>query len=130
MSSADSSRSPDTPTGGHQTHATRGRRTPSAGDQEPTVEPTELLSLLGDDHARSVLRVLADGPRAASELVDELTVSRPTVYRRLDRLESAGLVESSMRIREGGHHRKRFHLAVDSAEVGFDADGLTVEVNA
>lgn len=74
--------------------------------------------------------MLADGPRAASELVDELTISRPTVYRRLDRLESAGLVESSMRIREGGHHRKRFHLAVDSAEVGFDGDGLTVEVSA
>jgi DNA-binding transcriptional ArsR family regulator len=130
MSSADSSRSPDTPTRGRESQRTRSRRTPSARSQESTVEPTELLSLLGDDHARSVLRVLADGPRPASDLVDELTISRPTVYRRLDRLESAGLVESSMRIREGGHHRKRFHLAVDSAEVGFDGDGLTVEVSA
>jgi DNA-binding transcriptional ArsR family regulator len=130
MSSADSSRSPDTPTGGHETQRTRGQRTPSTPSQESTVEPTELLSLLGDDHARNVLRVLSEGPRPAAELVDELAISRPTVYRRLDRLESAGLVESSMRIREGGHHRKRFHLAVDSAEVGFDGDGLTVEVSA
>jgi len=129
MSSADSSRSPDTPTHGRENQRTRGRRS-LRQSQESTVEPTELLSLLGDDHARNVLRVLAEGPRPAVEIVDELTISRPTVYRRLDSLESAGLVESSMRIREGGHHRKRFHLAVDSAEVGFDADGLTVEVNA
>lgn len=130
MSSADSSRSPDTRTHGRESQRTRSGRTPSARSQESTVDPTELLSLLGDDHARNVLRVLAEGPRPAAEIVDELPISRPTVYRRLDSLESAGLVESSMRIREGGHHRKRFRLAVDSAEVGFDGDGLTVEVNA
>lgn len=130
MSSTDSPRGRDGPTGGRDTERSPNRRPGSTRSQEPTVETTELLELLGDDHARNVLRALAEEPRPAAELVDELEMSRPTVYRRLDSLESAGLVGTSMRIRDGGHHRQRFHLRIDRAKVGFDDDGLTVEVSA
>jgi Fe2+ or Zn2+ uptake regulation protein len=51
-------------------------------------------------------------------------MSRATVYRRLDRLESAGVLESSMRIDLDGHHRKRYRVVVDRLQLCVESDGL------
>lgn len=96
------------------------------GRREDAVDPVELFDLLGDDAARAAVNALTDGPATARELVDELEASRPTVYRRLDRLEDAGLVESSTALHDDGHRRKQFSLALDRVVCAFDEDGLGV----
>jgi Fe2+ or Zn2+ uptake regulation protein len=55
-------------------------------------------------------------------------MSRATVYRRLDRLESAGILETSMCIDPDGHHRKCFDVVVERMQLAFDSEGLTLEV--
>ncbi len=100
------------------------------GDDDPTVDVTEVLSLLSDEYAREVLSVLSEESLSARELVDRLDMSRATVYRRLDRLESAGVLDSSMRLDPDGHHRKSFHVVVDQMELTVDAEGLSLEVGA
>lgn len=90
---------------------------------EPTIDPTDSLALLSDDYARSILEALGDEPLPAREIHERLDVSRATVYRRLERLEAAGLVESSMSVHPEGHHRERYELTTDRIHVRFGSDG-------
>jgi len=100
---------------------------PLASD-EPTVDVPEVLSLLSDEYARELLSVLSEESLSARELVERLDMSRATIYRRLDRLESAGVLESSMCIDPDGHHRKCFQVVVARMQLMFESDGLTLEV--
>lgn len=98
-------------------------RRPGELDQSATTPQSEdVLELLADEHAQSILRTLRDGPRPAQDLVDDCEASRPTVYRRLDALEDAGVVESRTALHPDGHHRKEFAVAVESISMEL-ADG-------
>lgn len=50
------------------------------------------FSALSEPHRLSILGLLADGERAAGDLVEALPVSQPTVSRHLSILREAGLV--------------------------------------
>jgi len=100
---------------------------PLASD-EPTVDVPEVLSLLSDEYARELLSVLGKESLSARELVDRLDMSRATIYRRLDRLESAGVLESSMCLDPDGHHRKCFQVVVERMQLMIKADGVTLDV--
>lgn len=91
---------------------------------EPTVDAEEFLSLLGDEYTREILTTLGDQSLPAREIVDRSSVSRPTVYRRLDRLEEAGLVETTMSLHPDGHHRKEFRIVVEKVELRPGDDAL------
>jgi len=99
---------------------------------DPDVEVEALLDLLGDEYACAIIRALADGPRTARDLTGQVEMSRPTVYRRLDRLRDAGIVRSTTRPETDGHHRQEFHLVVDGIQLQLCADGIdgTVSVTA
>jgi len=97
---------------------------------DQSADADELLELLGDDHARRVLHEIAAEPRTGRELVAAVDVSKSTVYRRLERLEAAGLVESTRRIDPDGHHRKQFHAVDAVLEFDLCRDGLRVSVGA
>jgi len=104
-----------------------GRHGGPVESDETTIDAEATLELLSDDHARRVLDELDEEPLPASELVERLESSRATVYRRLDSLESAGLVRSSISVRADGHHRQRYRVAVDRLRLGFGNDGVAVE---
>jgi len=85
--------------------------TPHGGELSPSV--IDVFALLDDDYARSLLEALTDGARPARELLEECDGSRSTVYRRLNRMEAAGIVEARMTLHPDGHHRKEFALAAE-----------------
>ncbi len=101
-------------------------------DTHDSTQPdsTELLDLLSDEYVRDVLDHLGEAPQAASDLADRLDASRATVYRRLDRLTDAGLVESTVSIDGDGHHRQEFHVAAATATIQFGGDGVSAAVEA
>jgi DNA-binding transcriptional ArsR family regulator len=104
----------------------------SASEQshQRTVEADELLELLGDEYTYCVFEAIVEKPRTGRELVEATDASKPTVYRRLQDLEDAGLVDSTMNIASDGNHCKQFHAVVSSLEVGFDADGFTARLES
>jgi len=104
-----------------------GGTTPQQNN-EPTVDTSEVLSLLSDEYAREMLNVLVEESLSARALSERLDMSRATVYRRLNRLESAGVIESSMVVDPQGHHRKQFSVVVDRMQLAFHADGVSLEV--
>ena len=104
---------------------------PSAGGAKRGTEDADqeaILSLLSDEYARRLLDALGSQSLSARELIDRMDASRATVYRRLDRLEEAGIVESSMEIHPEGHHRKQFRVTVDGVNLAFEPEGVTVNV--
>lgn len=93
----------------------------------PQSDHRDILSLLDDGYTREILTCLRDGPRPARSIVANCDCSRPTVYRRLARLEETGVVSASVRYDPDGHHRKRFHLCVDRVTIELEADGIAIE---
>jgi DNA-binding transcriptional ArsR family regulator len=49
--------------------------------------------VLGDRSRRSIVLLLADGPRAVGELAEALPITRPAVSQHLKVLKGAGLVD-------------------------------------
>ena len=90
-------------------------------DGGPTAER---LALFGDDYACELLRTLRGGSMSARALVEATGMSRPTVYRRLNRLADAGMVEEHLRVAPDGHHRKEFRLTVESVAFEVTPDGI------
>lgn len=86
-----------------------------SADDQVEVSPAELLDLLGDEYTRRVLAAVADKPRTGREIIDATEVSKATVYRRLDDLQAAGLVESELRIDPNGHHCEQFFAVFERA---------------
>ena len=88
----------------------------TAGSPERTEQPIdtdELLSVLGDNHTREILTIIGEESLPAREIAERLDISRPTVYRRLNRLESLGVVEGVMSIHSSGQHRQEFRVVLD-----------------
>lgn len=107
----------------------------SGGPSEPeptvterSVDTDELLTLLGDDFTRDILATLGDESLPAREIADRADISRPTVYRRLNRLEDAGVVETTMSIHLDGKHRKQFQIVLDEVEISLVGDLVVVDV--
>jgi len=98
-------------------------------NDRPTVDTKEVLSLLSDEYALEMLNVLVEESLSARALSERLDMSRATVYRRLDRLESAGVIRSSLAVDPQGHHRKQFSVVVDRMQLMFRSDGVCLEVD-
>ncbi len=106
---------------------TRSTRDPEPTTEEPpTIDPDGLLELLADEHARSILKTISDEALPAREIANRINVSRATVYRRLNRLTDAGIVEASMVYRSDGRHRQRFHMVLDELKLAFNDGDVTV----
>ncbi len=98
--------------------ATRQTRDRTVSNEDlPTV-----LSLLDDEHARQILRATSVDRVSKTELAEECDVSLPTISRRVDRLEKAGLVREETRLRSDGHHDAVYVAQLDRFEVRL-ADG-------
>jgi len=90
----------------------------------PETSAEELLALFGDEYTCDILTSLEEEPKPARALAEDCGMSRPTVYRRLNRLADAGLVDDRLRIASDGNHRKEFHLVVSTVSFDLSEDGF------
>jgi DNA-binding HxlR family transcriptional regulator len=97
--------------------------------ENPSVTPETVLELLDDDHSRTILISLQHEPKCARALKEECQTSRPTIYRRLNRLESAGLIEARMSLHPEGHHRKEFVAVFDQITLNLTKGEIVAEIN-
>lgn len=103
---------------------TANLRSPGTGQQDEDgtgVQFTDLLELLGDEYACALLCALEDGPATAGELVDRCEMSRPTVYRRLDSLTDAGVVDT---LSGDDWHGTAYRLVFNRVEFHLRPDGV------
>lgn len=81
-----------------------------------------VVSLLDDECARAILVATSTDALSATDLDDRLDASLSTVYRRLERLDDAGLVVEETRPRTDGHHDTVYSADLDEFTVSL-ADG-------
>lgn len=93
-----------------------------------SADTDDLLSVLEDDCGRRLLEQVAAEAKPARALVDAVDASRATVYRRLNALEDAGLVETATEYDEDGHHRKVFRATLERVTLELDDGGLSATV--
>jgi len=119
----------------NKTAATRPPQSPSttrgddSEDEDPSALPDEeLLALLGDEYTRRVLLSVAEQRRSGREVMEAADVSKATAYRRLSRLQDAGLVESELVVDLDGHHHEEFSAVVERADISLSGDGVDIAI--
>ncbi|MGH3239022.1 MAG: ArsR/SmtB family transcription factor [Spirillospora sp.] len=90
------------------------------------------LSALASPHRLRILAELGGGRRYVSELARQVGISRPLLRVHLSRLESAGLVRSSLEVSEDGKAMRYFEvvpfaLRLDLERIGEAVRTLTVK---
>ena len=85
----------------------------------------DVLDALGDEKTRHCLRMLNGEPKSAREVSERTGYSLPTIYRRLNTLRQAGLIDSQTTIDPNGDHYEAFSTVTERITV--EIDGFTVK---
>ncbi len=91
-------------------------------------EVSTVVTLLADEYARTVLRETVAEPRPVDALAEACDADPSTVYRRVERLTDAGLLEAEQRLDPGGHHYKVYAASLQEARVSLDEEGFSIDV--
>ena len=83
-------------------------------------EPEDVFDLMADDYAREILAHTSRQPMSAKDLVEACGVSERTVYRRLEQLQSFGLVRENLQLDPQGHHRKLYEATLQTVVIELD----------
>lgn len=80
-----------------------------------------MLDALDDPDCRTIIRTL-DEPMTAAQLSDACDIPMSTVYRKLDRLSAASLLDEHTQIRSDGHHTTTYTVGFERVTFDLDAD--------
>ena len=94
-----------------------------------------LVGLFDDEHVRTILAATSAEPLSAVALSERCGVSTSAVYRRVDRLVDADLLDERTRPRSDGHHDtvyvaalERFELRVADGDIDWTIDRADPDV--
>lgn len=93
------------------------RRTPTSSDPELG----SVLDALDDDDCRAIIRHLEE-PMTAAELSDATDIPSSTMYRKLDLLSEAALVDEGTEVRADGHHASVYVTDFEEVQVHLEED--------
>jgi len=97
---------------------------PPAGDADLST----VTDLLDDEHARTILAATSAEPLSARELSDRCGLSPSAVYRRVERLREASLLDDATRPRPDGHHETVYVAGFETFELTVRDGDLTWSV--
>lgn len=95
---------------------------------ETERSPEKVLDLFGDDLVRRILLLTSDVPMSVAALADELDVSRPTVYRRVNDLVTYGILHEDVELDPDGHHYRTFEPALNEITFRLEDGQLRIGV--
>ena len=106
-------------------------------EEGPTTVDAEaegglLLEVLSDDDSRAILRATGEEALSASEISEACDLPLSTTYRKLERMNEAGLLAEGIRLRRSGKHTSEYVRRVDDVRVSLGAEGgvqLTLDAN-
>lgn len=81
----------------------------------------DVLDALDDEGCRTILRQLAE-PMTVKELTEACDIPQSTMYRKLDLLSDASLVEEQVEVRTDGRHTNRYVLNFETVELSLTAE--------
>jgi DNA-binding transcriptional ArsR family regulator len=87
-----------------------------------------VLDALSDADCRSILEATGDRPLTVAELERACGLPRSTLYRKVEALVDAGLLDERVRMREQGPHPRAYVRSVAAVEVSFSASETRVRL--
>lgn len=81
------------------------------------------VTLLGNSTNREIIRATRESPQSASELETRCDASLSSIYRKIDSLLKAGLLEDRIRITETGKHTTEYVSRVERVELSLSQSG-------
>lgn len=112
-----------------QTMDNAGRDDSSSGESFDDVSTATMTAILNDDYARAIVRETSEEPKCARKLAEICDCSRQTVYRRLDRLTSVGLVDESTRCPPDGYDCQVYSASAPEVTIELREAGLATICN-
>jgi DNA-binding IclR family transcriptional regulator len=95
---------------------------------QPDIELDLVLSVLVDEGSRQLL-LAADTHRSAQELAELTGIPNSTVYRKVDKLSEAGLLDEATEIRTDGKHTSRYRTDFEAVRIAREgSERFAVEV--
>ncbi|MCL9815242.1 winged helix-turn-helix domain-containing protein [Natranaeroarchaeum aerophilus] len=92
-------------------------------------EEVELLAILDDEYARSILIETSKEPMGAETLAERCDASPPTIYRRIDRLDEHDLLESQQQLDPDGHHYKTYAARLERVAVEIEDGEMEIDIH-
>ena len=86
------------------------------------------LEMIADAQARRMLEALGE-PLTVSELAEACSMPKSTTYRKIDKLQAAGLVETKTRVARSGSHPTAYKRSVDKLEIRLGRDGAKTNLS-
>lgn len=90
--------------------------------------PDTIFDLISDEIARAILELASDAPISAEVLAEQLDVSLPTIYRRINGLQEFDLIEEGVHVDDDGNHFKRFLSGLSEMTISLDDGRLHADV--
>lgn len=91
-------------------------------------DANSVFDLVGNELARKILVLTSEEALSAEELAQRCDASQPTVYRRLDALESYDMVREQTRYDSDGNHRSAYACRLEELRFGVEDGGFTVDI--
>ncbi|SDX78100.1 ArsR/SmtB family transcription factor [Halobellus clavatus] len=91
-------------------------------------EPGAVLDVLSDEYARSILAATSVKPMSAQQLADECGMSKPTVYRRVERLQEHDLLGERTEIQDDGNHYSVYVATLSEVSIELDDGSFEADV--
>lgn len=104
-------------------------------DGRQTISDTDdvdaILNALNDDDCRTILEMVSDSDErlSAAELSDQCDVPLSTMYRKLEMLTDAVLIDERLRIKRSGKHTSEYGQRIADVRVSVDSGaGIELEL--
>jgi DNA-binding transcriptional ArsR family regulator len=88
----------------------------------------DIVDLLADEYAQSILRATSVEGMSADELSSYCGMSPPTVYRRLEALHAVDLVKERQRVDPDGHHAKEYYASLSGVHIDLDGGEFECDI--
>ncbi|WP_324757171.1 ArsR family transcriptional regulator [Haloarcula montana] len=89
----------------------------------------ELLALLDDEYARTILVATREEGKSAQALSELCDADDSTIYRRIERLQDRDLLDAHQQLDPNGNHYKTYSARLERVEIEFHDDGVTIDVD-
>lgn len=95
---------------------------------EKEWSPGSILDVFGDRIARATLVLASGQPVTVQDLADQLDVSDPTIYRRIDPLVDANLLRERQRIDDDGNQPTEYETMLEAVTFAVETSGYTIDI--
>ncbi|RQG98548.1 helix-turn-helix domain-containing protein [Natrarchaeobius oligotrophus] len=92
-------------------------------------DDVDVVDILGDDYAKTILVHAREEPKSVQALSDACEADPSTIYRRVERLTEADLLTDHQHLDPDGHHHKVYATQLQEVRIRLGDDGYVVEID-